>query len=184
MQTNKIISMKKLGLFLFTAVLAVFSASCGNESSGDSLADMKLTELNLADKGIPVTIKAPEGAEVKEGMFMGEFGGIKMLDYEIVKDEFVMEISMDDTEETRTIEEIVSDAKESAQEEEGFAEFIKEETNGFIYKVKTDEYEDYKFYYVMMKDGKAIEFGEGLKLFTEFSLKDAETLYNIAKNAK
>ncbi len=174
--------MKKLSLILITAVLTSFSVSCGGGSS--SLADMKLSELNLADKGIPVTIQAPEGAEIKDGMFMGEFGGIKMLDYEIVKDEFVMEISMDDSEETRTVEEIVNDAKETAQTEEGFVEIVKEETNGFIYKVKTDDYEDYKFHYVLMKDGKAIEFTEGLKLFTEFTLKDAETLYNIAKNAK
>ncbi len=175
--------MKKLGLFLLTAVLAGFSVSCGGGSSS-SLADMKLTELNLADKGIPVTIQAPEGAEIKDGMFMGEFGGIKMLDYEIVKDEFVLEVSMDDTEETRTAEEIIADAKETAQTEDGFVEFVKEEPNGFIYKVKTDDYEDYKFHYVLMKDNRAIEFTEGLKLFTEFSLKDAETLYNIAKNAK
>ncbi len=176
--------MKKLGLFLLTAVMAGFSVSCGGGSSTDSLSDMKLTELNLADKGIPVTIQAPEGAEIKDGMFMGEFGGIKMLDYEIVKDEFVMEVSMDDTDETRTLEEIVSDAKETAQSEEGFVKFVKEEPNGFIYKVKTDDYTDFKFHYVLLKDKRAIEFTEGLKLFTEFTQKDAETLYNIAKNAK
>ena len=149
--------MKKLGLFLLVAVLTGFSVSCGGGSSS-SLADMKLTELNLADKGIPVTIQAPEGAEIKDGMFMGEFGGIKMFDYEIVKDEFVLEVSMDDTEETRTAEEIISDAKETAQTEDGFVEFIKEEPNGFIYKVKTDDYEDYKFHYVLIKDNSAIEF--------------------------
>jgi len=175
--------MKKLGLFLGIVVLAGFIVSCGGKKS-KSLAEMKLTELNLADKGIPVTFKAPEGAEIKNGMFMGEFGGIKMLDYEIVKDEFVLEVSMDDAEETRTTEEIISDAKETAQTEDGFVEFIKEETNGFIYKIKTDDYEDYKFHYVLMKNNKAIEFTEGLKLFTEFTKEDAETLYNITKNAK
>ncbi len=175
--------MKRIGLFLFTVVLAGFSVSCGG-GNGNSLADMKLTELNLTDKGIPVTIQAPEGAEVKDGMFKGEFGGIKMLDYEIVKGEFVMEISMDDAKETRSIKQIINDAKETAQTEEGFIKFVKEETNGFIYKVKIDDNEDYKFHYVLMKDDKAIEFTEGLKLFTEFTQKDAETLYNIAKNAK
>ncbi|NOZ36136.1 MAG: hypothetical protein GXO80_12670 [Chlorobi bacterium] len=145
---------------------------------------MKLTALNLTDKGIPVTIQAPEGAEVKDGMFKGEFGGIKMLDYEIVKGEFVMEISMNEAKETRSIKQIIDDAKETAQTEEGFIKFVKEETNGFIYKVKLDDNEDYKFHYVLMKDDKAIEFTEGLKLFTEFTQKDAETLYNIAKNAK
>ena len=176
--------MKKIGLFLLTAVLAGFSVSCGGGSNSNSLADMKLTELNLSDKGIPVTIQAPEGAEIKDGMFMGEFGGIKMMDYEIVKDEFVMEVSMDDAEETRTVEEIVNDAKETAQTEDGFVKFVKEEANGFIYQVKTDDYEDFKFHYVLIKDKKAIEFTEGLKLFTEFTQKDAEILYNIAKNAK
>ena len=176
--------MKKLGLFLLTAVIVSFAVSCGGGSSSSSLADMKLTELNLADKGIPVTLQAPEGAEIKDGMFMGEFGGIKMLDYEIVKDEFVMEVSMDDAEESRTAEEIVNDAKETAKTEEGFVEFVKEEPNGFIYKVKTDDYTDYKFHYVLMKDNRAIEFTEGLKLFSEFTQQDAETLYNIAKNAK
>ena len=175
--------MKKLGLFLLTAVLAGFSVSCGGGSS-DSLADMKMTEIDLTDKGIPVKFQAPEGAEIKDGMFMGEFGGVKMLDYEIVKDEFSIEVTMDDAEEPRTIEEIVNDAKETAKGDEGFDGFVKEEANGFIYKVKTDDYEDYKFHYVLMKDGKAIEFSEGLKLFSEFTQKDAETLYNIAKNAK
>ncbi|MCF6184859.1 MAG: hypothetical protein L3J56_09610 [Bacteroidales bacterium] len=55
--------MKKSVLFLFTVVLASFSVSCGG-GSGNSLADMKLTELNLTDKGIPITIQAPEGAEL------------------------------------------------------------------------------------------------------------------------
>ncbi|MCF6183359.1 MAG: hypothetical protein L3J56_01825 [Bacteroidales bacterium] len=122
--------------------------------------------------------------KIKDGMFMGEFGGIKMLDYEIVKGEFVIEVSMDDTKETRTVEQIVNDAEETAKTEEGFVKFVKKETNGFIYKVKIDDNEDYKFHYVLMKDGKAIEFTEGLKLFTEFTEKDAETLYNIAENAK
>jgi len=176
--------MKKLGLYLFTTVLAGFSASCESGNNSSSLSDMKLTELNLADKGIPVTFQCPEGAEVKNGMFMGEFGGVKMLDYEIVKDGFVLEISMDDVEETRTPEEIISDAKETAMTDDGFAEFVKEEPNGFIYKVKIDDYTDYKFHYVLIKNNRAIEFSEGLKLFTEFTQKDAETLYNIAKNAK
>ncbi len=176
--------MKKLSLFLIIAVISGFSVSCGGGSSSDSLADMKMTEIDLTEKGIPVKFQAPEGAEIKEGMFNGEFGGVKMLDYEIVKDEFSLEVTMDDSEETRTLEEIVNDDKETAKSDEGFVEFVKEEPNGFIYKVKTDDYTDYKFTYVLMKNNKAIEFSEGLKLFSEFTQKDAETLYNIAKNAK
>ncbi|NPA68529.1 MAG: hypothetical protein GXO50_07975 [Chlorobi bacterium] len=175
--------MKKL-IITFTIASAIFLTNCNNSEKESSLKDMKMTELNLADKGIPVTVKAPEGAKVKEGMFSGEFGGIRMYDYEIVKNSFALEVSMDDAEELRTAKEITEDAAEAAQTEEGFAGFVKKEPDGFIYKIKTDDYEEYKFYHVLIKNNRAIEFNEGLKLFTGFNLNDIKILYDIAKNAE
>ncbi|MCF6365711.1 MAG: hypothetical protein L3J35_05855 [Bacteroidales bacterium] len=78
--------MKSSGLFLLTVLLRLFSVNYGGSSS--SSAYMKLTELNFADKGIPVTVRASEGAEIKNGMFMRVFGGITEKTYTITAEDF------------------------------------------------------------------------------------------------
>ncbi len=169
--------------FIFTAIISIgLINSCSDSENKET--KIKTVELNLADKGIPVKINVPENYKIKDGMFMGEFAGVTMYNYEISKGDFAIDVIMDDSDEIRTAAELVSEAKETAKTEEGFQEFILEESNGYIYKVDFEDYEDYMFYYILIKDRRAIEFTEGLKLFSEYTEEDIRFAYDCAKSAK
>ncbi len=189
--------MKKSRLFLmivFIATFAIFGCSStdnGNNTNADTTEantdevtpESKTIEINLADKGIPVTVTAPTGSEVKKGIANGEFDGVKFMNYYITKDDFILDAMMEDSDLESSVTELLADSKQLAQEEDGFSEIVKEETNGFIYKLKADGADDYNFCYILIKDKRAIEFSAGLK-FSEFSLENIEILYEAAKNAK
>ncbi len=169
--------------FIFAIIVLISVISSCNDSNSQK-SDIRTVELDLSDKGIPVKIDVPENYKIKDGMFMGEFAGVKMYNYEISKGDFSIDVIMDDSDETRTVTELVTDAKETAETEKGFQEFILEEANGYIYKVDFDDYEDYMFYYLIIKGKRAIEFTEGLKLFTEYTEEDIRFAYECVKSAK
>jgi hypothetical protein len=100
---------------------------------------------------------------------------------EIVKDDFKLDVNYTNAEYDKA--ELLADAKQFAQEEEDFAEFVLEEEMGFIYKLNTEDGEDYSFYYLLMKDDKPIEFGTGLS-FTTYKLDQVKEMYEAAKAAK
>ena len=170
--------------FIFAAIVLIgFTNSCKDSENKNS--EIKTVELNLSDKGIPVTINVPENYKIKDGLFLGESSaGIKWFNYEISKGNFAIDVIMVDSEETRTATELVSVAKEAAEIDEGFQEFILEEANGYIYKVDYEYYEDYIFYYVIIKDNRAIKFREGFKLSSKYSEDDILFAYQCAKSAK
>ncbi len=173
--------MKKTKLLLSTAIAGglLFLASCGGSSDSTPAV---MADLSLADKGIPITISAPEGAEVKKGMLTGEMDGVKIINQTVKKDKFNLDITMFDTDNEKTVEELVASDKEVSGEDDGF-EIITEDANGYLYKTVSDGTTDFSFYYCVIKDNRAIEFTTGLS-FSEFSQANVETMMGAAKSAK
>ncbi len=162
--------MKKVSLFF--AVIAMFAfASCGGGS-----------KINLADKGIPVTFSAPEGAEVKKGFANGDFDGVVYVNYEVKIGDSAMDILMEDIDITNDLATCLDFAKEIETTGDNFVKFIKEEENGYIAKLRTDDGDNYAFGYIIIKDKRAIEFSE--VNFEDYTLAEIKTLYNTAKSAK
>ncbi len=142
------------------------------------------SEVSLADKGIPVTVDAPEGAVIEEGVGNGfEMDGVITHCWEINKGEFSLEVSMDDEEMWQEKSEYLSDSKEFAEMDEDFVEFVVEEENGFICSYNYEGEIEYDFYFIMVKDNQAIEFAPGLGL-SDYGLENIRSLYNTAKSAK
>jgi hypothetical protein len=156
-----------------------------NEAVSDESkdAELVLNTIDLSEKMIPITMDVPKGAEVSEGMLNGDFGGVNLINYEITKDGWILDISMMDEEPYGTIEDYIADAKTFAEETEGFVEYVKETSNGFIYKLNNEDGEEYNLYYAIEKDNRMIEIEEGLK-FTNYSLDEIESMFAAAQSVK
>lgn len=177
--------MKKISYII--AVIAVFAlASCGggtDDKGNSNDADAKMVEVNLAEKGIPTTFMAPEGFEIVDGLINGEIDGISYYNYEVKKGDFIMDVQMEDADLQDDMATLLEYAKEIDTSNPDFVEFVKEEENGYIAKMKSVDGTTYSFYYALIKDNRAIEFSEGLN-FNDFTMEQIETLYNAAKAAK
>ena len=185
--------MKKQSILLSVLIVAMFSFyACNGEKQQTndtqvasveqpSSQETAMSEFDLSDRGIPIKVKAPVNVEIKKGMGAGEMDGAKIYSCLLQKDKFRLEIDMWDAQIENTVPELIQDHKDIVIEDEGF-EIVKEEENGFIYKTKNEDGDNFNFYYVKMKDQKAIEFGSGLN-FSNYTLEQIETLYEAAKNA-
>lgn len=140
-------------------------------------------ELSLKNKGVPVTITVPKDCKITEGVGNTEFDGIKYLNYVVKKDKFILDVFMPVDSPQGDVSDYVKRAKEQANEQEDFVEFVKMEDSGFIYKIKTDEGFDYNFNYTIIKENRAIEFVAGLN-FSDYTLGEVEKIYEAAKTAK
>lgn len=186
---------------LASMLLVFFLASCGggestdneektktednaaNVSEANESAEIVMSNIDFAEQSIPITMDVPEGAEVSEGMLNGEFGGVNLLNYEIAKDGWILDISMMDEASYGVKEDYIQDAKDFAMETQGFVEIVEEDESGFIYKLENEDGDEYNLYYVVMKDDRAIEIEEGLK-FTNYSLEEIKSMYKAAQTAK
>ena len=175
--------------FLSIVVIVMgFLVACGGSNPDKTKNDQETTtnesattEYDLTANEIPVIVNAPAGAEIKKGIGNGEIDGIRTIDYEVVKGAFKLDVNYTVSDYDKA--ELLTDAKQFAKEEEGFAEFVSEEEMGFIYKLNTEDGEDYSFYYLLMKNNKPIEFGTGLS-FVPFTLDQVKVMYEAAKAAK
>ncbi|MEA1874377.1 MAG: hypothetical protein U9N51_08125 [Bacteroidota bacterium] len=186
---------------LVSILLVMFLVSCGggestdneektktednaaNVSEANESAEIVMSNTDFTEQSIPITMDVPEGAEITEGMLNGEFGGVNLLNYEVAKDGWILDISMMDEEPYREKEDYIQDAKDFALETEGFAEIVDEDESGFIYKLENEEGNEYNLYYVIIKDDRAIEIEEGLK-FTNYTLEEITSMFEAAKTAK
>ncbi|MCI5055848.1 MAG: hypothetical protein MRY83_07045 [Flavobacteriales bacterium] len=139
-------------------------------------------QVDLSSNGIPVKVDAPAGATISKGMLNGEFDGVKTYNYEVKKGQFILDVSMSDEDMWQDAEGYMNDAMDIADDEDGF-ELVSKESNGFIYKYSIDGDPDYNFYYLKIKNNRAIEFEAGLNMMAEFSLDDVKKMYSSAKGA-
>lgn len=141
-------------------------------------------EVSLEDKGIPVTVNAPEGAVIEEGVGHGmELDGVVSYVWEINAEGFSLEAAMEDDEMWQDKADYLSDAREFVEMDEGFEGYEVEEENGFICRYNYDGDVEYDFYYILVKGDRAIEFTPGLGL-DEYSFANIRQLYYTAKAAK
>lgn len=162
--------------FSFIVISIIMFGACKNTESN-------YTEIDLSNKGIPVSITAPADATLSEGIGQAEYEGVKYFNYVVKKKSFILDIQMADEEPVGNIDDYISRAKELAKNEDGFKDFIVEEDSGFIYRTKTDYGEDFNFNYIIFKENRAIEFSAGLN-YENYTEKQIKMLYEKAKTAK
>lgn len=167
--------MKKTFIMLGAAIAMVALMSSTQSVTGD---------INLASKGIPVTVKAPDGAIIEDGVGNGfDFEGVITHSWEINKGNFSLEVLMDDEEMWQSAAEYISDAKEFVEMDEDFNGYELEEANGFICSYMYEGELEYDCYFLLVKNGRAIEFSPGLGV-DEYTLANIRAIYEAAKSAK
>ncbi|MDA3820292.1 MAG: hypothetical protein PF590_07540, partial [Candidatus Delongbacteria bacterium] len=174
----------KMLSFIVSLFLIVGMTSCGGggdkekDDTKDEQANVSKTKsettetteevgsvtIDLTDMSVPLIVEVPEGVEVNEGMMMGDFDGVKTYNYELKKDGWIMELTMMDESPYTDKAGYMADYKDIVKSMDGFEEIVEEGKNGFIYKVTNEDGEDYNFYYVVLKDDRAIEYEDGLKV--------------------
>ena len=160
----------------FGAVLSVIALMSSTQSTTGVI--------DLSEKGIPVSINAPDGAVINEGIGNGmEFEGVITHVWEINKGDFSLEVSMDDDEMWQEKEDYMQDTRDFFEMEEEFGGYVLEEPNGMIVKYNYEDGPAYDFYYILVKDNHAIEFSIGLET-GNYSLENMRKLYQAAKEAK
>lgn len=139
--------------------------------------------IDLTSKGIPVSVNAPDGAQVVEGIGNGlEIEEMVYHVWEVNMGDFSLEVSMDEEEMYQDSEEYLSDMKEIIEDED-FEGYVLEETNGFIYKYSLEGDVYYGMYYLLVKNDHAIEFSTGMDA-DDSDLANVKAIYAAAKSAK
>ncbi len=201
--------MKKVILSLFAAS-AIMMTSCGSEEvkeenkteestpateeHADAVEEEVVEEeaapaaagaYDFTEKGIPVAIPGPADAEIADGLMMGEMMGVMYYAYELKSGMFNIEVSLwDEAVDGETVESMVAEQKADLEEDEEFAGIIEENANGFTYKLDTEYGPDHSFYYVIIKDGKAIEFTTGLSLMDEYTEEHVAEMFAAVQAAQ
>lgn len=158
--------MKNITLLLF-AIL--FFAACESEEK------VNLQPLDLLEYGVPVTIMAPDSAEVKKSDF-GPF--MKDVTVRKGKDYFVQIYASQAS--TTDIAQLKAQALTEVKGKKYFSKIISEEMAGFIYETKVDSnYIDYGFRYIRVQGSNEFIFQTGL--IGPFTLEAVQNMYEAVK---
>ncbi len=146
-------------LFILFLVLA-----CSSEPVSD------LKEKNLLEYGIPITILAPDSAEVETMDLVVQ----KDITVKKGKDYYIQIFASDAT--TTDANRLKSAQLEEVRDNPFFSKIIKEDSNGFIYETAIDSTKkNYGFRHFRIKGDKEYVFQTGL--IGTFSLDDVEKMY-------
>ncbi|NRB51086.1 MAG: hypothetical protein HRU41_25670 [Saprospiraceae bacterium] len=159
--------MKKSLLFV---VAIIFMWACSPNASKQDWV-----EKDLLQYGIPMTILAPDSAEVNSS----DLGGL-IQDVTIKQgDDYYVQIYASDAE-TTDIARVKSAQLSEVKSNRYFSKIIQEETEGFIYETAIDSsLISYGFRYVRVQGDKEYIFQTGL--VGNFSLEQVEKMYESVK---
>lgn len=153
---------------LLVGILFIFAA-CSSEEK------IELKPLDLLAQGIPVTIMAPDSADVKKS----DFGPVmKDITIRKGKDYFVQIYASQAS--TTDISKLKAQKLAEVKSKKYFSKIIKDESAGFIYETKVDSnYIDYGFRYVQVQGSNEYVFQTGL--IGPFTLEAVEKMYEAVQ---
>lgn len=158
--------MMKYRIFIAAVLLTFMACQQDNREA--------LKPLNLLDYGVPLTIMAPDSAEINT-MDM-----IVTKDITVKKGEdyFVQIYASDAT--TTDIAKIKADQLSDVKSNRYFSRIVQEDESGFIYETAVDSsLVNYGFRYILLKGDKEYIFQTGL--IGDFSQEDVEVMYKAVK---
>lgn len=156
-------------VFLISALLfSLVISSCKNTSTDN------LQSLDLLSHGVPLKIKAPEGAEVK----VDDMGIVKDITVR-AGDGFNLQI-IAGTSYMNGLADVVNKQKADAIASKTFSKVIEEDSNGFIFEKKySEERISYDFRYVRLQGDQEYIFQTGL--LGQFSLDQVKEMYQAVQ---
>ncbi|MEM6723646.1 MAG: hypothetical protein AAF598_06380 [Bacteroidota bacterium] len=147
-------------------VMITLLGACGSQESQKSLLD-GLVDLNLLEYGLPIVIKAPEGAAVDKSS-IGFFD-----DVTVKSGDYNLQILVSDAA-SLNLQKLVEEEKATVRNEAYFSSFIEESPKGFIYETKIDSLSSYDFRYLHIQADRVYKFQAGL--LGNYSQLDIERL--------
>ena len=150
--------------FLFLLFSVSFLLACNRDPK------MKLKPLDLVSYGLPITIMAPDSAEILKKEYN------IMRDITIRKDNWYFVQIFESVVTTPDPVEVKKSQLESIKKDKYFKEIIREDESGFIFRKQIDStLIDYDFRYIRIIGDKEIIFQTGL--IGTFTLEDVERMY-------
>ncbi len=131
--------------------------------------------LNLLEYGLPVTLLAPDSAQVE----VTDLGLLQDVKVEGKADEnYSIQIYASEAE-TNDISRLKADQLTDIKDNRLFSRIVREEEQGFIYETRIDSSFFYSFRYVHVKGDKELIFTTGLA--DTYQLEEVEAMYNAVK---
>jgi hypothetical protein len=140
------------------------------------LHDFNLSEKDLLEYGIPITIQVPDSAK------------IKAMDWGIQKDVSISGIPgyslqiFSSKASTHDLTLAIKDLKQTVEDGVYFSKFVMEEPDGFIFEMMIDTLINYDFRHLKIQGDNEYLFQAGMS--DSFTQKEVEKLYQISKSAK
>ena len=154
---------------LFLLAVPFIWIACNSDGKED------LQPLDLLKYGVPVTIMAPDSADVKT-MDLGIMQDVTIRKGE---DYYVQVFASSAT--SNSVADMKADQISALKESEFFSQIIEEEENGFIYETKVDSTTlNYGFRHLRIQGDKEFVFQTGL--IGIFTLDEVKRMYNAVKN--
>lgn len=154
--------------FLFLALPLLFLACRKDAKSG-------LKETDLLPYGIPVTILAPDSAQVKGQDLAGVYRDVTIKgkgNYSVQ----VLASTAEDSNLPRIKAEQLADVKANRY----FQRIVREEEDGFLFETALDStYTNYGFRYIVLQGDLEIIFQTGM--VGQFTLQEAESMYEAVQ---
>ncbi|MEN0002956.1 MAG: hypothetical protein AAF798_02385 [Bacteroidota bacterium] len=159
-------------------IIALALLSCALFSCNQEPAEEAWKPLNLLEKaGVPITIMAPDSAEVK----LTDLGILKDVTIQQGDDYYIQLYA--GAAETNDIAKLKSDKLAEVKANRYFSKIMKEEEAGFIYETQIDStHLNYGFRYAMVKGDMEYTFQTGL--IGTFGLEEVERMYEAVKPQK
>jgi hypothetical protein len=150
-------------------VLFVFSLLMGCQSEPEGWQ-----ELDLIANGLPISIKAPDSAQVKTM----DMGILKDVTIKKGEDFHVQILASEAT--TSSVQPILKEQRASVESGQFFSRIIREDESGFLYETMIDSLNSsYGFCYVFLKGNREFIFQSGL--IGIFSEEEAQKMYEAVQ---
>lgn len=133
-----------------------------------------MPELSLMDYGIPLTIKAPEGAEVKKG----DLGIFQDVTVKSGENFYIQILGSEAT--NLNVAEVKNTLLEDIKLTPYFSKVVEEYDEGFIFQKQIDSTNiNYAFRHIKIQGDKEYIFQTGM--IGKFELEDVRTMYDAVK---
>ena len=145
----------------------VLLVSCKSDPTSD------LVELDLMSHGVPIKLKAPEGAEVTTKDM------VVMTDVTVIKDRYYVQLLYSDAM-THDPKKALQEQRETVEAGPFFSTMVQEDDHGFIFEKKIDEENiNYDFRFVKIRGGKEYIFQTGL--IGKYTLEEVQKMYSAVQ---
>ena len=156
---------KSIYIFLFIGMVA-----CTNNTQ------LQFGEKDLLQYGLPITIQAPDSIEVKT------MDWLVQKDITIKGPDWYSLQIFSSKAQSNKVDDVLASQKSTVQEGTYFDQFILEEQDGFIYRLKIDSLTNYDFRHIKIQGDNEYIFQAGM--MGSYTLDQIEQLYEIAKQAR